>query len=694
MDDAGAVGVARERLERKRQEAYRSRAAATVKIQRWYRQCRESRGGVRSRDSEIDSASNQLEKCAKSPKASNSAVLDQESQGRTHTTTLTGNRLLNLLHLSSDTIVFLAAAPTDVNARSLNRPGVLSQSRSGRSTATVPQQQRNRFNEFVNSEVAIAMAMMDDSYESKLNDAQRKRVERLKAYRNNPEQPQPIKSPEVVPQRAPARAPNIISTKKRTQVVPNDSSKSPQAMSPQLPPVAAENSVRETSFPEKANSTLKRPLHVLQKGHAAKQDNDMISRRTAEDKGTAHTHRLVKEHGSTWQNGTNQLNNGNNKKLSKPTSYFKGQRAMKGQRDVRKQRQTKDEGQIEQQRLKDASHVMQLTPPIKDLVKIDNETTIESVNGHKLNKLTEVEVVTHAHIQPTDSTEHSRNVSREEEANIKLPETTRSVNTYKDHEEYSEREGKALHESQQKFVTEKTSSDTSMNEPTSAAPQLCSQSSCTPLREARTESETQATDAGVHRADKESIQETSLWKVQQNEVRFTSKDMSTNTIPRVASEDIQEQHPSELKQRRQEDTELEPLKRSSATTELTVAQEVREEMQSLRDASLPKRSQASQGIKTHSVMTQTRQLVSAFVQTEGESDSDSCYSSPKHPTRRHPCAQPPHSQAISQLHNGHTTQGGYALAYAKKRESNKKRAIKVGASVMLSTRVAIWVSCT
>lgn len=555
----------------------------------------------------------------------------------------------------------------------------------------MPQQQHNRFNEFVNSEVAIAMAMMDDSYESKLNDAQRKRVERLKAYRNNPEQPQPIKSPEVVPQRVPARAPNITSTKQRTQAVPNDSSKSSQAISPQLPPVAAENSVKETLVPVKANSTLKRPLHVLQKGHTAKQDNDMISRRTAEDKGTAQTHRLVKEHGSTWQNGTNQLNNGNNQKLSKPTSHFKGQRAMKGQRDVRKQRQTKDEGQIEQQRLKDASHVMQLTPPTKDLVKVDNETTIESVNGHKLNKLTEVEVVAHAHIQPTDSTEHSRNVSREAEANIKFPETTRSVITYKDHEEYSEREGKALHDSQQKFATEKTSSDTSMNEPTSAAPRLCSQSSCTPLREAR---ETQATDAGVHRADEESIQETSLWKVQQNEVRFTSKDMSTNTIPRVASEDIQERHSSELKQRRKADTELEPLKRSSATTELTVAQEVREEMQSLRDTSPPKQSQASQGRKTHSVMTQTRQLVSAVVQTEGESDSDSCYGSPKHPTRGHPCAQPPHSQAISQLHNGHTIQGGYALAYAKKRESNKKRAIRVGASVMLSTRVAIWVPCT
>lgn len=40
MDERGAVSRARGELERRRQEAYRARAAATVKIQRWYRQRR------------------------------------------------------------------------------------------------------------------------------------------------------------------------------------------------------------------------------------------------------------------------------------------------------------------------------------------------------------------------------------------------------------------------------------------------------------------------------------------------------------------------------------------------------------------------------------------------------------------------------------------------------------------------------
>ena len=87
MDDgAGAVGVARERLEKRRQEAYRARAAATVKIQRWYRRHRTSHRGARRVDVQ-DSASNQL-----SPEqsrtesttsaSSSSAVSGQESRGK------------------------------------------------------------------------------------------------------------------------------------------------------------------------------------------------------------------------------------------------------------------------------------------------------------------------------------------------------------------------------------------------------------------------------------------------------------------------------------------------------------------------------------------------------------------------------------------------------------------------------------
>lgn len=87
MDDgAGAVGVARERLEKRRQEAYRARAAATVKIQRWYRRLRASHRGARRVDVK-DSASNQLSpeesytETATSASTS-SAVSRQESRGK------------------------------------------------------------------------------------------------------------------------------------------------------------------------------------------------------------------------------------------------------------------------------------------------------------------------------------------------------------------------------------------------------------------------------------------------------------------------------------------------------------------------------------------------------------------------------------------------------------------------------------
>jgi hypothetical protein len=40
MDERGAVNRARGELERRRQEAYRARDAATIKIQRWYRERR------------------------------------------------------------------------------------------------------------------------------------------------------------------------------------------------------------------------------------------------------------------------------------------------------------------------------------------------------------------------------------------------------------------------------------------------------------------------------------------------------------------------------------------------------------------------------------------------------------------------------------------------------------------------------
>ena len=96
MEVRGSVNRARGELERRRQEAHRARAAATLKIQRWYRQQLANRartstnhanGDGRSLESKIDShlqpPSIQLpteESCAESNSATLSTI-SQESQG-------------------------------------------------------------------------------------------------------------------------------------------------------------------------------------------------------------------------------------------------------------------------------------------------------------------------------------------------------------------------------------------------------------------------------------------------------------------------------------------------------------------------------------------------------------------------------------------------------------------------------------
>lgn len=83
MDEAGAVNKARDKLERRRQEAYRARAAATVKIQRWYRRCRDARRGVRSPldDNNISYQQSTEESFTESTSATLSIASEQESRG-------------------------------------------------------------------------------------------------------------------------------------------------------------------------------------------------------------------------------------------------------------------------------------------------------------------------------------------------------------------------------------------------------------------------------------------------------------------------------------------------------------------------------------------------------------------------------------------------------------------------------------
>ena len=88
MDETGAVDVARGKLERRRQEAYKARAAATVKIQRWYRRCLAKKNSVRSRagyehlsDGYISNQPSTEESYIESRSATISFVSEQESDG-------------------------------------------------------------------------------------------------------------------------------------------------------------------------------------------------------------------------------------------------------------------------------------------------------------------------------------------------------------------------------------------------------------------------------------------------------------------------------------------------------------------------------------------------------------------------------------------------------------------------------------
>lgn len=93
MDETGAVGVAREKLERRRQEAYKARAAATVTIQRWYRRYRLRKGRIYSQPlyeprhclddnhQVLSQPSSEQESCTASNSTAISNLSEQENQG-------------------------------------------------------------------------------------------------------------------------------------------------------------------------------------------------------------------------------------------------------------------------------------------------------------------------------------------------------------------------------------------------------------------------------------------------------------------------------------------------------------------------------------------------------------------------------------------------------------------------------------
>jgi hypothetical protein len=264
------------------------------------------------------------------------------------------------------------------------------QNRNAWSSSSQLEERSSSFDEFVNSEVAVARAMVDERYMDNLNDAQKKRVERLKAYRK-------ISGDQI------AASENESSNVSIGASLPSNSSNITKVIDEEVPghkPIDV--SEKEIQSVGKTKSlipikTTKKPLPNLRKrgikpGMVKKVD-------------TQNKPQVTTKVEPIMQDVFAQVPNKRSKqKLSKPTSSQKKQWTMKEQHVVQKQQQTKEHRQMEQsdQAAKDAEPVK----GIKDLVKIGGKGEVVCVND--TNMQTEEGDIINERIHVTSSSSSKR----------------------------------------------------------------------------------------------------------------------------------------------------------------------------------------------------------------------------------------------------------------------------------------------
>ena len=517
------------------------------------------------------------------------------------------------------------------------------QNRNAWSSSSQLQERTSSFDEFINSEVAVARAMVDDRYMENLNDAQKKRVERLKAYQKTSD--------------------NQMAA---SEILQNESynvftGSSPPSNSNNVSQFAVEDDVSGQKhgnlIEEVAAGKTKRSIPVrnnkkpLPNSHKKGMKTEVAKKAEAQNKP-----QMTKQIEPPMQDVSAQVPTRKSKpKLSKPTSNQKKQWTMKEQH-VQKQLETKEHRQLEQPDSIDQANGDAGTEPVKatkDLVKIGDKSELASVNDTKFNMqelegdiTTEHTLKDDNNILPSSSSEDGTQAIQQTKAGVHMPGLKDERKQTRKTRSKGQRAGQKV----LKFATNIMwqNSNSTVHDPSTKHPK---------------------------------------------------------TKPRgIVKQPV---HPitAEMDQS-QLDEELPPLKKSSATTRLMLEYEdvtqsdsghllkqryrtTTEEISS-DSSSFPNLGQSPHSSKPNKrpIEARRQRIIDAALANTDDSDSDD--GSPEH---LHAGIQ---SRAARVLHIGAkfaSQGGGYGAAYAKRRETNQKRIIRVSQfSISLSLHNIIALS--
>ena len=484
------------------------------------------------------------------------------------------------------------------------------------------EERSSSFDEFVNSEVAVARAMVDERYMDNLNDAQKKRVERLKAY-------QKISSNQIA---ASEPMQNESSNESIGDSLPSNSSNASQVTAEEIPGHKpndiSENTVQsvgktKSSIPVRA---IKQPLSNLHKRGIIKPD----AMKKVENK-TTKVEPIMQDVIAQEPNSRSK------QKLSKPTSNQKKQWTMKEQYIVQKQQQTKEHRHLEQPDPidQDQANDDACTEPVKgteDLVKISGEGEVACANDTNMQK-EEGDITSdseHIHVSSSNSSEKGAAQAMAGKG------TQRGVRVHTQEEHTIKLRSKGQQAGQQKVL--KFASNV-------------------------------------------------MWQNSNSTVHDPSTEPSDTKLHGIVKQ------PPHLIKAKMDPSEFHPLKKSSATTRLTLESETEDEIQhdsapflkrrhknneisSDSDSflNLGRQRSSHRSLNKRSTNARRQRIINEALGNTDDSDSDD--NSPEHLAY----AGGVRSQATRVSHGGTkfaSQGGGYGAAYAKRRDTNRKRIIKV-----------------
>lgn len=488
---------------------------------------------------------------------------------------------------------------------------------SGSSSTACQQERSNSFDAFVNSEVAVAKAMMDNSYMDKLNDAQRKRVERLMAYRRVSDEIVEVTQSQATLQEDASKAllynppRSILESSNVIQVEQNKPSVEPKANVKQT---VGEG---KSSIPIRTNKKQQHDLHI----RGLKSENVRETKGTESNPQTSHH---TKEHGQTEKDVEDvsvQLHNVCKQRRSKPTACQREQAKVK-EKVVQLQTESKEPVQIKQPAMDALKDETMLHLNTNDSIKMSGMCQVETVNGVKLNDSFR-ELTTSSDTASSCSSSEPREV----QANMEPKDDVQTnIHAHIQGEENMKTSLK-LQQTGQKVLK--------------FASMVMYASSTSPVEPNSHQLHKPPADAAIKQPLK-------LKQLQQDTAEPVPLKRSSATTKLILHREVRD--------------EIETLMSDLAFV-----------------LSQDKKSHATES-ERWSTMMQKQRMISVAVQAEDDAGNLTSFSSsPEHSvTPRHTSK---HSQTLAQgmsPSTRHTTQGGgYSVAYAKRKGSNNNRIIKV-----------------